>query len=283
MRKYLSIVIISIMIITIFTLPIYAENEVINAKAKVIENNETEEVEKENEPTKKVQNLKVRILEGEFENEEYEMQYVVTEDTKDITSNIELKEKDKILVAIEEKDGEVTKISYIESIDLNYILYVVAGILLIILLVISRKRATLIYLVTIILTSSIIIFSLQIGWNLILVSSILSFLITVILFISINEINKETCVMIIRSILAIAVSGMLVYILFDIMNLESINIKVTDKFINIKDLISSATILFSQGIYNSIAISGQYIFYANNKPYKTKSDNIIEGQRSLKL
>ena len=73
------------------------------------------------------------------------------------------------------------------------------------------------------------------------------------------------------------------YILFDIMNLERISIRVTDKFVNIKELISSATILFSCGIYNAIAISGQYIFYANNKPYKTKSDNIIEGQRSLKL
>ena len=282
MKKYLSIVII-IMLVTIIALPVYAENEVINVRARVIENKGIEEIEKENEPTKKVQNLKVRILEGEYENEEYEMQYMITEDTQDITSNIELKEEDEILVALEEKEGEVTKINYIETIDLNYSMYVVAGILLIILLIISRKRATLIYLVTIILTSSIIIFSLQMGWNLIIVSSILSFLITVILFISINKINKETLIMIIRAVLGIAISGILAYILFDIMNLESINIKVTDKFVNIKDLISSATILFSQGIYNSIAISGQYIFYANNKSYKTKSDNIIEGQRSLKL
>lgn len=283
MKKYLSKVLITIMILAIVPLHVYAENEVINIKAKVIENNGTEEIKKENEPTKKVQNLKVRILEGEFENEEYEMQYIITEDTQDITSKIELKEEEKILVALEEKEGEVTKIDYIETIDSSYILYVVAGILLIILLIISRKRATLIYLLAIILTSSIIIFSLQIGWNLIIVSSILSFLITAILFVSINKFNKETMIMIIRAVLGIAVSGILVYILFDIMNLESINIKVTDKFVNIKDLISSATILFSQGIYNSIAISGQYIFYANNKPYKTKSDNIIEGQRSLKL
>ena len=282
MKKYLSIVII-IMLVTIIALPVYAENEVINVRAKVIENKGIEEIEKENERIKNVQNLKVRILEGDFENEEYEMQYMITEDTQDITSNIEIKEEDEILVALEEKEGEVTKINYIETIDSNYSMYVVAGILLIILLIISRKRATLIYLVTIILTSSIIILSLQSGWNLILVSSILSFLITVILFISINKINKETLIMIIRAVLGIAISGILAYILFDIMNLESINIKVTDKFVNIKDLISSATILFSQGIYNSIAISGQYIFYANNKSYKTKSDNIIEGQRSLKL
>lgn len=283
MKKYLAIGIIIMILTIIIAISVNAENEVIKVKAKVIENKGIEEVEKEKEPTKKVQNLKVRILEGEYENEEYEMQYIITEDTQDITSKIELKEEEKILVALEEKEGQVTRINYIETIDSNYILYVIAGMLLIILLIISRKRATLIYLVTIILTSSIIIVSLQIGWNLILVSSILSFLMTTILFVSINKFNKETLIMIIKALLASALSGILAYILFDIMNLESINIKVTDKFVNIKDLISSTTILFSQGIYNSIAISGQYIFYANNKPYKTKSDNIIEGQRSLKL
>ena len=76
------------MVLAIITLPVYAENEVINVKAKVVENKGIEEIQKENESTKKVQNLKVRILEGEFENEEYEMQYIITEDTKDITSNV---------------------------------------------------------------------------------------------------------------------------------------------------------------------------------------------------
>ena len=89
--------------------------------------------------------------------------------------------------------------------------------------------------------------------------------------------------MILRTLIGIAISGVLIYILFDIMNLASINIKITEKLVNIKDLICSATILFSCGIYNAIAISGEYIFYATNRPYKTKSDNIIEGQRSLKL
>lgn len=280
MRRYLVIVII---LLAIVILPVYANTEVINVKAKIVENNGTEEINKDNEIIKKVQNLKVRILEGEFEDEEYEMQYVITENIQDITSNIELKENEKILVSLEEKEGQVIKINYIETIDLNYILYIAAVILIIILLLISRKRATLIYLTVIILTSSIIILSLKNNWNLILVSSVVSFFITVILFISINNINKETVIMIIRALLAIALSGILVFILFDIMNLESINIKVTDRLANIKDLISSATILFSCGTYNAIAISGQYIFYSNNRPYKIKSDNIIEGQRSLKL
>lgn len=282
MKKLISIILL-ITFITIIALPVKAENEVINVEAKIVENKGIEEIQKENEPNKKVQNLRVRILEGEYENEEYEMQYVITDDIEDITSNVELKEDQGIIVSLEEKEGEVINISYEDTINSNYILYIIGAILIILLLIISRKRAIIIYLLTIVLVGVIVILSLQNGWNLILISSILSFLITTTLFVSINKFNKETLVMIIRAILGIAISGVLIYLLFDIMNLQSLNIKVTEKLVDIKSLICSATILFSCGIYNSIAISGQYIFYASNKPYKTKSDNIIEGQRSLKL
>lgn len=282
MKKLISIILL-IIFITVIALPVKAENEVINVEAKIVENKGIEEINKENEPTKKVQNLKVRILEGEYENEEYEMPYIITEDAEAITSNVELKEEQGIIVSLEEKEGEVINISYEDTVDSNYVLYIVGALLIIVLLIVSRKRAIIIYLLTIVLVGVIVILSLQNGWNLILISSILAFLITTILFISINKLNKETLVMIIRAILGIAISGVLIYLLFDIMNLQSLNIKITEKLIDIKSLICSATILFSCGIYNSIAISGQYIFYANNKPYKTKSDNIIEGQRSLKL
>lgn len=281
MKKLISIVLV-ITFTIIMSMPIYAE-ENFNVKAKIVENNGTQEVEKENEPTKKVQNVKIRILEGEYENEEYEMEYIITEDIESLTSNTELKEEQSLIISLEENEGEVVKVSYKDTISSNYALYIMGIVLIIILLAISRKRAIIIYLITIILVGIMIILSLQNAWNLIMVSSIISFIITAILFISINKISKETVLMIIRAILGIAISGILIYILFDIMHLQSLNIKITEKLVDIKSLICSATILFSCGIYNSIAISGQYIFYANNKTYKTKSDNIIEGQRSLKL
>lgn len=283
MRTKLVLVFALIFITLLSATTVYAQEEYGKVKAKVVENKETKEVEQENGITKKEQILEVRILEGEYEHEEYEMNFVISEDIKSITSNTQLQEDDIILVQIQEEAGEITSVSYIETININYNLYIIGAILLIILLIISRKRATIIYLITIILTGCIIIFSLQNGWNLILVSSILSILMTIILFISINRVTKETLIMIAKAIIGIAMSGVLIYILFDIMKLASINIKITDKLVNIKDLICSATILFSCGIYNAIAISGQYIFYSNNKPYKRKSDNIIEGQRSLKL
>lgn len=281
MKKIISIILIIILAL-IIVIPVHAEDS-INVEAKIVENNGTEEIIKENDSTKKIQKVRVRILEGEYENEEYEMEYIITEDIENITSNAELKEDQEIIVLLKENEGEVVEISYEDTVNSNYILYIVGIILTILLLIVSRKRAIIVYLFTIIIVGVVIILSLQNAWNLILVSSIISFLMTTILYISINKVNKETLVMIIRAILGIVISAILIYILFDIMHLQSLNIKITDKFIDIKSLICSATILFSCGIYNSIAISGQYIFYANNKTYKRKSDNIIEGQRSLKL
>lgn len=285
MKTKLILTIVTTLMIISFIVPIYAENEsnIENVNAKVVEIIKTEEIEESNKPTKRIENVRVRILEGEYENEEYDMSYLITEDIENITSNIELKEEEKILVELEEKDGEIINISYIETINSSYILYIIEIILIAILLIISRKRATMIYLLTIILIGSIIVFSLQYGWNLILVSIILSALMTTILFISINGFNKQIVIITIRALLGISIAGILIYLLFDIMNLTSLDIKVAKKFINIREIVCSATILFSSGIYNAIAISGQYIFYANNRPYKTKSDNIIKGQRSLKL
>lgn len=291
MRMKLKLIAIILTIIVIIPNHVQADNKIVNeteiiteeVKATVVIDNGVQEVTQENKPTKKIQKVKVRILEGEYEDEEYEMEYLITEDIESITSNVELEKEENVKVYLEEKDGEVINVTYKESINVNYTLYIIGGILLILLYSISRKRALIVYLVTIIFVGVTVILSLKNGWNLIIVSSISSFLITTILCISINKFNIETLFMIIRAILGIAISGVLIYLLFDIMKLQSINIKINEKLVNIKNLICSATILFSCGIYNSIAISGQYIFYANNKPYKRKSDNIIEGQRSLKL
>ena len=281
MKKYISVIIL--LIIAIISQIVYAQNEYSTIKAKVIKNDGIEKVKQDDEIEKQIQKVTIRVLEGEYENEEYEMNYIISEDTQSITSNIELKENSNILVEIEEKDGEITNINYKETINQSYILYTIGAILIILLLILSRKRATIIYLITILLVSYIFVFSMQQGWNLILIASILSLAITIAMFISLNGMKIESIGMILKAVLGISISGILMYLLFDIMGLNDINVKITESLVNIKDLICSITMLFACGIYNSITISAQYIFYANNKKYKTKSDNIIEGQRSLKL
>lgn len=286
MKKILSILILLIVIMLTASLSVNAETEMSDVRAKVIKVNSIEEITKENEPTKKVQNVTVRILEGEYENEEYEMAYSITEDITDIISNVELKEDGTILVEIEEKDGEITNINYKETINQNYILYAIGGILIIVLLILGRGKAIkpiLIYLITMILVSFAFVFCMQYGWNPILTASILSLLITIFVSIKTNGLDKNKLLIILSAIISVAIAGIVINILFDIMGLNNINIKISESFVNIKELVCANFILIGTGICNAIIVSALNIDVLNNKPYKTKSDNIIEGQRSLKL
>lgn len=286
MKKYLLTTIFLVFILVLLVLPVYAQGHNTNLKAKVIKTNNIEEIKEKDAPIRKVQNVTVRILEGEYENEEYEMQYVVSENLEDITSNVELKEDNNILVQIEEKNGEIIKINYIKTIDSNYILYILGAILLILLIIIGINTGMMqiiIYLVTLTLVSCTLIFSMKMGWNLILVSSILSFVITVSYIIRANGINIKTLVMIISSIISISFAGVLINIIFNVTGLANINVKITENFVNIKDFVCSSIIVVSCGLCNLIILIKLNIESFFNKTYKTKSDNIIEGQRSLKL
>ena len=287
MKKYISVIILLIIAITIITKTVYAQEEYTNIKAKVIKNDGIEEIEKDEDITKKVQKVTIRVLEGEYENEEYEMTYIISENTKSIVSNIELKEDNEIIVAMEEKDGEITNITYKETLkNQNYLLYIVGAILLVLLIVIGINTGIsqmILYFLTIILLDFIIIFSMKMGWNLILVSSILSFMITATCMVRANGINIKTLYMILKSIISISFAGILISIIFDTMKLTNINIKITSNLVNLKELICSLMILVSCGICNLILLIKLNKDTFINRPYKTKSDNIIEGQRSLKL
>ena len=113
MKKSIFIILVIIFSMLATNLSVYAQSEENNVKAKVIENNGTKEVEQENTPTQIMQNVKIRILEGEYENEEYELVYEISQDLNNCISNVELKEKDNILVRIDEIDGEIVSINYI--------------------------------------------------------------------------------------------------------------------------------------------------------------------------
>lgn len=286
MKTKLVVTVAIFLMLIVCIIPVYAENEYEAVEAKVVEVGETQEIEQENGITKKEQKIEVRILEGEYENEEYEMNYVISEDINDVTSNVELKEDDTILVSIEEKEGEVTKVNYKENITQNYMLYIILAVLIIAVLVIGKTKVIkpiIVYLAAIIFICYIFVFAIQNGWNLILISSIISAVITVIVAIKVNGVDKKAGAMIICSIVGCTIAGILMYLLFDIMNFNNINIKMADGFVNVKELFCSVSILFGGILSNIIILSSFNMFMFLNKPYKTKSDNIIEGQRSLKL
>jgi len=255
-------------------------------EAKIIEDKGVQEVEQENGITKKEQSTQIRILEGEYEHEEYQMTYVISEDINSVSSNPELKEDDIILVSIEENDGEITSVTYKETVKRNYGLYAILVFLIILAIVIARRNAIkplIVFIFTILAIAGVILLAAYQKWNLILISSVVSLVVTMFIAIKINGMNKKTGVMITCSVVGTAIAGIIAYVLFDLVNLTNINIKIAESFINIKEIFVVATILFGGLFSNIIVLSSLNIFNFLNKPYKRKSDNIIEGQRSLKL
>lgn len=286
MKTKVAIIVAIILIIISSIIPVYAEENYNNVKAKVIENKGIQEVTGENGITKKEQSTEVRILEGEFEHEEYEMNYAISEDVESISSNLELKEDDIILVSIEEKDGEITGVTYKETVNQNYYLYAILAALIILAIIIARKNAIkplIAFIFSILLVLGVFLLSIYQKWNLILISSLVSLVVTVFIAIKVNGINKKTGVMIACSIVGTAIGGIIAYVLFDLVKLTNVNIKIAEGFINIKELFVTTTILFGGVLSNIIVLSSLNIFNFLNKPYKRKSDNIIQGQRSLKL
>ena len=285
MKKSILITLL-ICIILCSIIPINAQNEENSLKAEVIELNEIKEVVQDNKPTKKVQSLKIRILEGEYENEEYELEHIICEDiTNSIVSNVELEQEDNILISIEEKDGEITNINFVKVINQNYMLYIIGSVLIFLILVMGKRKiikTIITYLLVISLSIYIFNFTIKNGWNLILTSSIISIGITIFIAIKLNGISKKTISMTIICISKILVAGIIMNILFEIMNINNINIKISENFVNIKELFYSIAILLGAGVSN-IFVAIKDINFLDNKSYKTKSDNIIEGQRSLKL
>jgi len=286
MKTKLVVIIAIILIIISSIIPVYAEDYYTTVKAKVIENKEVQEIFGENGVTKIEQNTEIRILQGEFEHEEYEMTYVISENKNGLILNTELKENDIILVSLEEKDGEITSVSYKETINQNYYLYAILVVLIVLAIVIARKNAIkplIAFVFSILLVLGVFILAINQKWNLILISSAVSLVVIVFITVKVNGINKKTWLMIACSIVGTAIAGIISYVLFDLLKITNINIRISESFINIKQLFVTATILFGGVLSNIIVLSSLNIFNFLNKPYKRKSDNIIQGQRSLKL
>jgi len=286
MKTKVAVIVAIILMIILSIIPVYAEDDYTSVKAKVIENKGIQEVEQEDGTIKKEQSTEIRILEGEYEHEEHEMTYIISEDINSLTSNKELKKDDIILVSIEEKDGEVVRVSYKETVNENYGLYAILGGLIILALIIARKNAIkplIAYIFSILLVLGVFLLAVNQNWNLILIASAVSLVVTIFIAIKVNGINKKTGVMIACSIVGTAIAGIIAYVLFDLVKLTNVNIKIAESFINVKELFVTTTILFGGVLSNIIVLSSLNIFNFLNKPYKTKSDNIIEGQRSLKL
>lgn len=189
MKKIVTLLVVIFIILGV-SLPIYAQDENTNIKARVVKTEKTQEEKQEDGKIQQVQKTTIKILEGEYEDEEYQMSYILSDDIESPISNPELKEKENILVTIEEKDGEIININYQDTLTPNYMLYVILVILIIALFVIAKGKVVkpiVMYLITIVLASALFALSILNNWNLIWIAGIIAILITAYSFILANR------------------------------------------------------------------------------------------------
>lgn len=266
MKKKLVIAILMALIVLTGIVQVYAQTEYESVKAQVVEDKGTQEVKQEDGTTKKTQSTEVRILEGEYENEEYEMEYVLTDDVESVNAKPDLKENDSVIVNIQEKDGEISSIQVQDIVRHNYIIYM-GIIFLVLILIIGRKKAIrpiLIFLIIVATVYFIFITNIQEGANIILMSVITSFIITLATSVIINGFNKKMLMVVICAIIEIGISGIFVYVLFDILKLsgEMMNVEISNISINIKSLVCSGAIITCSGVCTMLA--GLIINYLEN-------------------
>lgn len=286
MKRIIAIILIFFLLITTFS--VYAQNEYTNLKAKVVESIKIEEKE-ENGKTKKVQQLNIRMLEGDYEQEEYEMEYVLSEDIEQPNIKPQLQKNDLILVNISENEGEISNIDFQELINYHYEIYIIVIVLIALALIFKKNKVT-IPVISLLLSIAVIYFifvmNISKNINLIILAAITSIIIVLLTSIISNGINKKTFIMVLFNLIGIVLNTGIIYILVSIIGLSG-NLwcgGIVKEYINIKDLILSIGIISSSIL--CVPISNIVIMLnadANKLFYKVKSDNIIDGQRSLKL
>ena len=287
--KKTVIAILAIFLILGIGLSVYANEEKTNAKAKVIETQETKDIKQEDsEDTQKVQEVKVRILEGEYKNEEYNLEYTLTESTDDTYIKSELQKDSKIVVTIEEKDGEVTAVNFKENISYGYIICAaILGLLLVILMVQKKSIKPLIISAIIVLSiGGIFMINAYKDFDLLITTIIVSLIDIILISLLISGLNKKMFVTVVFTIIEVIITAMIMYILVNVMQISGnilcsglikAHVDINNLLIAIGILTSSIIGVILSGIIMNITEDASKLLY------KTKSNNIIEGQRSLKL
>ena len=270
-------------------LSVYANEEKTNAKAKVIETQEIIEVKQENsEDIQKIHEVKVRILEGEYKNEEYDLEYTLAESADDIYTKSELQKNSKIIVTLEEKDGEVTSVSFKENISYGYIICTVILGLLILLLMLQKKSIKPLIISAIIVLSigGIFMINAYKDFDLLITTIIVSLIDIILISLLISGLNKKMFVTVVFTIIEVIITAMIMYILVNVMQISGnilcsglikAHVDINNLLIAIGILTSSIIGVILSGIIMNITEDASKLLY------KTKSNNIIEGQRSLKL
>ena len=162
-------------------------------KAKIIEAGESYERDNGHGGIETVQNVKVKILEGDKKDEKFDAVYTLSYDIDNKIVGYELREGNTVHVKISEQDGEV-KVEIQDIIRQNYLIVLVLFFFASIILIGRKKgiKAIISLVITVCAVFFVLLATIYKGYNAILVSIGTCFLIITLTFIVIGGWNKKT-------------------------------------------------------------------------------------------
>ena len=253
MNKKIIAIVLLILIISAQFMTLYAKDEFANIKAKVVKLDKIEDVAQDEEAstTKRIQKITIKILEGEYENEEYELDYTISENINNKNSKAQLKDNQVIFVTIESNDGEIGNVKVIESSKQNYFIYMIVFSCLLILLI-GKKKAIkpLILFSFLVLYVFLYVISVKNNSNIIFMTFVFSTLINITITISMNGFSSKTISSMFSCLVGSFLSGIIIFTLYDVTGLNGniMNVEIGNVSIGLKELIASGAILTSTGI-----------------------------------
>lgn len=194
----------------------YAEGEMAEtqqelAKAKVLD---VEHLEKDPDNpffTERMM-VKIKILSGEYKGEQFEIPHNLT---GSYGYDIDVKLGDSVIVMLEETEDGTQEI-YITEYSRDKYIYIVASIFIALILIIGKMKGlkTVITLIlTILLVLKGLIPGLLAGYNPILLTIVIAFIITVVTILAVSGINKKSYAAIIGVLGGVFVSGLIAYVI----------------------------------------------------------------------
>ncbi len=235
-----------------------------NIKAKVIEAGDVYLRDNGNGGQETVQDVKVKILNGDKKDEKFDSTYVLTYDLDNKVVGSKLREGTTIFVKITEENGEV-KVDIQDIVRQNYLLVLVLFFFASIILVGKKKgvKAILGLIVTVLAVFFILLTTIFKGYNAILISIGTCFLITVLTFTIIGGWNKKTISAALGTIGGVIFAGLLATIIGHFANLsgagkeEAIMLSVASKNVtfNFRELLFAEIIVSALGACMDVGMS----------------------------
>ncbi|MBP3463906.1 MAG: YibE/F family protein [Clostridia bacterium] len=234
-----------------------------NVKAKVIEAGKSYERDNGNGGKEYVQNVKVKILEGEEKDEKFDTTYVLTYDLDNKIVGYELKEGNTVYVGIQKENNEI-KIIVQDVVRQNYLIGLVIFFFASIILVGRKKgiKAIIGLIITVLAVFIVLLAAIFKGYNAILVSIGTCFIIIVLTFTVIDGWNKKTISAALGTLGGVVLAGIIAIITGYLAKLsgagkeEAIMLSIaSDTAFNFRDLLFAEIIVSALGACMDVGMS----------------------------